>query len=94
MSAFQLLNGATFAALLFVVASGFTLIFGLLRIVNLSHGALYLFGGYIGFTVGSEDRQLWLGGMAAMARRGLPGLCARSGAAALRTRQRAACRCC
>ena len=42
------LNGLTFAALLFIVASGFTLIFGLLRIVNLAHGALYLFGGYIG----------------------------------------------
>ena len=52
--AFQLLNGLTFAALLFVVASGFTLIFGLLRIVNLAHGALYLFGGYIGFTVAAR----------------------------------------
>ena len=47
---FQLLNGATFAALLFVVASGFTLVFGLMRIVNLAHGALYLLGGYIGYT--------------------------------------------
>jgi branched-chain amino acid transport system permease protein len=47
----QLLNGLTFAALLFIVASGFTLIFGLLRIVNLAHGALYLFGGYIGYSV-------------------------------------------
>ncbi len=47
---FQLLNGATFAALLFVVASGFTLVFGLMRIVNLAHGALYLLGGYLGFT--------------------------------------------
>ena len=51
MLAFQLLNGLTFAALLFVVASGFTLIFGVLRIVNLAHGALYLLGGYIGFAV-------------------------------------------
>ncbi|MDN5926343.1 MAG: branched-chain amino acid ABC transporter permease [Hyphomicrobiales bacterium] len=49
----QILNGLTFAALLFIVASGFTLIFGLLRIVNLAHGALYLFGGYIGYTVSS-----------------------------------------
>jgi len=45
--AFQLLNGVTFAALLFLVASGFTLIFGLMRIVNLAHGALYLIGGYV-----------------------------------------------
>ena len=54
MRLFQLLNGLTFAALLFVVASGFTLIFGLLRIVNLAHGALYLFGGYIGYTVATR----------------------------------------
>ena len=51
MTTFQLLNSATFAALLFVVASGFTLIFGLMRIVNLAHGALYLFGGYLGLTI-------------------------------------------
>ena len=51
MTTFHLLNGATFAALLFVVASGFTLIFGLMRIVNLAHGALYLFGGYLGLTI-------------------------------------------
>ena len=66
MFLFQLLNGLTFAALLFVVASGFTLIFGLLRIVNLSHGALYLFGGYIGYTVGIRTGSFALGGVAAM----------------------------
>jgi branched-chain amino acid transport system permease protein len=67
MSIFQLLNGLTFAALLFVVASGFTLIFGLLRIVNLAHGALYLFGGYIGFTVAVKTGSFALGAMAAIA---------------------------
>src|SRR6266851_2839142 len=67
MSIFQLLNGLTFAALLFVVASGFTLIFGLLRIVNLAHGALYLFGGYIGFTVAVKTGSFVLGGVGAMA---------------------------
>jgi branched-chain amino acid transport system permease protein len=41
------LNGVTLAALFFVVASGFTLIFGLMRVVNMAHGALYLLGGYI-----------------------------------------------
>jgi len=46
----QVLNSLSFAALLFVVASGFTLIFGLLRVVNLAHGALYLVGGYVGMT--------------------------------------------
>lgn len=67
MNTFQLLNGLTFAALLFVVASGFTLIFGLLRIVNLAHGALYLFGGYIGFAVATRTGSFVLGGLGAMA---------------------------
>ena len=40
----QLLNGITFGALLFLVSSGFTLIFGLMRIVNLAQGSLYLIG--------------------------------------------------
>src|SRR3981081_1215468 len=67
MSIFQLLNGLTFAALLFVVVGGFTLILGCLRIVNLAHGALYLFGGYIGFTVAVKTGSFTLGGIGAMA---------------------------
>ncbi|WP_046867713.1 branched-chain amino acid ABC transporter permease [Microvirga massiliensis] len=62
----QFLNGLTFAALLFIVASGFTLIFGLLRIVNLAHGALYLFGGYIGFSVAGATGNFALGALASM----------------------------
>lgn len=46
-----LLNGITLGGLYFVVASGFTLIFGLMRNVNLAHGSLYLFGGYLGYEV-------------------------------------------
>jgi branched-chain amino acid transport system permease protein len=41
------LNGLTLSALYFVVASGFTLIFGLMRVVNMAHGSLYLLGGYL-----------------------------------------------
>ena len=55
MTVFQALNGATFAALLFIVASGFTLIFGLMRIVNLAHGALYLVGGYLGLVIAGRS---------------------------------------
>jgi branched-chain amino acid transport system permease protein len=47
----QTLNGLTLGALLFLVASGFTLIFGLMRIANLTHGVLYLLGGYLALTV-------------------------------------------
>jgi branched-chain amino acid transport system permease protein len=46
----QTLNGLTFAGLLFLLASGFTLIFGLMRIVNMAHGSTYLVGGYIGYS--------------------------------------------
>ena len=41
------LDALTLAGLLFVVASGFTLIFGLMRVVNMAHGAFFLLGGYI-----------------------------------------------
>jgi branched-chain amino acid transport system permease protein len=44
-------NGITLGSLYFLVASGFTLIFGLMRNVNLAHGSLYLFGGYIGYAI-------------------------------------------
>ncbi|MFT7596443.1 MAG: branched-chain amino acid transport system permease protein [Paracoccaceae bacterium] len=44
-----LFNGITLGGLYFLVASGFTLIFGLMRNVNLAHGSLYLLGGYFGF---------------------------------------------
>ena len=46
-----LLNGLTLASLYFIVAAGFTLVFGLMRNVNLAHGSLYLLGGYLGFFV-------------------------------------------
>ncbi len=48
-----LFNGITLGGLYFLVASGFTLIFGLMRNVNLAHGTLYLLGGYVGFFTAS-----------------------------------------
>jgi Branched-chain amino acid ABC-type transport system, permease components len=47
-------NGITLGGLYFLVASGFTLIFGLMRNVNLAHGSLYLFGGYVGYAVSAS----------------------------------------
>jgi branched-chain amino acid transport system permease protein len=47
----SLLNGLTLAALLFITASGLTLSFSLMRVVNLTHGALYMAGGFIGMSV-------------------------------------------
>ncbi len=61
LTIFQLLNGLTFAALLFIVASGFTLIFGLMRIVNLAHGAFYLLGGYLAYWLATWSGSFWIG---------------------------------
>jgi len=52
-------NGITLGGLYFLVASGFTLIFGLMRNVNLAHGSLYLFGGYVGYAI-SASTGSWL----------------------------------
>ena len=59
-----LLSGLTLASLYFLVASGFTLVFGLMRNVNLAHGSLYLFGAYVGWFVG-EHTGSWLLAVAA-----------------------------
>ena len=50
--ALALLDGLTQSALLFLVALGLTLIFGVMRILNVAHGSLYAFGGYAAATVG------------------------------------------
>lgn len=47
----QSLNALSQASILFFIASGLTLIFGIMRIVNFAHGALYMLGAYIGYTI-------------------------------------------
>lgn len=54
------LSGITLGALYFLVASGFTLIFGLMRNVNLAHGSLYLLGGYLGFEIADRTGSWFL----------------------------------
>jgi branched-chain amino acid transport system permease protein len=61
----QALNGLSFGALLFLLASGLTLVFGLMRIVNLAHGAFYMLGGYIGVVVAGMTGNLLLAALAA-----------------------------
>ncbi|MBU0585430.1 MAG: branched-chain amino acid ABC transporter permease [Alphaproteobacteria bacterium] len=60
----SIFNGITLAGLYFLVASGFTLVFGLMRNVNLAHGSLYLVGAYIGYEV-TRLTGYWLLGVAA-----------------------------
>jgi len=56
-----LFNGVTLGGLYFLVASGFTLVFGLMRNVNLAHGSMYLLGAYIGYETAEASGSWFLG---------------------------------
>ncbi len=56
----QGLNGLAFGSLLFILASGFSLIFGLMRIVNLSHGAYFMLGAYVGLSAIEAGANFWV----------------------------------
>jgi branched-chain amino acid transport system permease protein len=56
----QALNGLSMAALLFFLASGFTLSFGLTRVANMAHGVFYLLGGYLGLSAFKFTGSFWL----------------------------------
>jgi branched-chain amino acid transport system permease protein len=56
----QILNGLSLAMLLFLIASGLSIIFGLMRIINLAHGSFYLLGGYFGLSVMTHTGSFWL----------------------------------
>ncbi|HRQ39173.1 MAG TPA: branched-chain amino acid ABC transporter permease [Chloroflexota bacterium] len=55
----QLLNGLVASMLLFIMAAGLSLIFGQMRVINLSHGAFYLVGGYVGLTAVTQWNAFW-----------------------------------
>jgi branched-chain amino acid transport system permease protein len=57
----QIFNGISYGALLFLLAGGLSLIFGMMRIVNMTHGSYYLLGGYVALTVISGVGNFWLG---------------------------------
>ena len=57
----QLFNGVSYGALLFLLAGGLSLIFGMMRIVNMTHGSYYLLGGYVALTVIWRSGQFVLG---------------------------------
>ena len=56
----QILNGLSLAMLLFLLSAGLSIIFGLMRVINLAHGSFYLLGGYIGLTVIGATGNFWL----------------------------------
>jgi branched-chain amino acid transport system permease protein len=56
----QSFNGISYGALLFLLASGLSLIFGVMRIVNMAHGSYFMLGGYVGLTVALRTRSFAL----------------------------------
>jgi branched-chain amino acid transport system permease protein len=56
----QGLNALALSALLFFISIGLTLIFGIMRIVNFAHGALYMLGAYVGFSLALGTGSYWL----------------------------------
>ena len=56
----QTLNSLALGGLLFLLAAGFSLIFGLMRIANLTHGSLFMLGAYLGVTILKVVPNLWL----------------------------------
>lgn len=61
----QALNGISFGALLFILAAGLSLIFGMMDVVNLAHGAFYMLGAYVALSVVQATDQFWLAAIAA-----------------------------
>ncbi|MFN4124336.1 branched-chain amino acid ABC transporter permease [Pannonibacter indicus] len=70
----QLLNGLQYGVMLFLLAAGLTLIFGIMGVINLAHGSLYMVGAYAGTWVAGETGSFWLGIPAALGAAALTGL--------------------
>jgi branched-chain amino acid transport system permease protein len=65
--AVQLLNGVQYGLVLFLVASGLTLVFGILGVINLAHGAFYMLGAYLAYWITAHTGSFWaalVGGVA------------------------------
>jgi branched-chain amino acid transport system permease protein len=63
----QLLNGLQYGVMLFLLAAGLTLVFGIMSFVNLAHGSLYMLGAYAAAVVGGHTGSFALGVLAAVA---------------------------
>ena len=60
----QLLNGLVYGVLLFLMAAGLSLIFGLMNVVSLAHGSFFMLGAFVGLSIFHLDRQFLAGARA------------------------------
>ncbi|MGN7733060.1 branched-chain amino acid ABC transporter permease [Ensifer sp. 22564] len=63
----QLLNGLQLGVMLFLMAAGLTLIFGVMGLINLAHGSLYMIGAFACATVAAATGSFWIGLIASLA---------------------------
>lgn len=70
----QTLNGISFGALLFLLASGLSLIYGVMKIVNIAHGSYFMLGAYIGLTVVLRTKSFFFATVVAAITIGVVGL--------------------
>jgi branched-chain amino acid transport system permease protein len=70
----QLLNGIQFGLMLFLIAAGLTLVFGIMDVLNLAHGSLYMIGAYLASSVALATGSFWIALPAAILGAGLVGL--------------------
>jgi branched-chain amino acid transport system permease protein len=56
----QILNGLQYGLLLFLISSGLTLVFGVMGVINLAHGSLFMIGAYLAYVVAGATGSLWL----------------------------------
>ena len=69
----QALNGLQFGLMLFLIAAGLTLVFGIMDVMNLAHGSLYMIGAYVAASVAQASGSFWLAVPAAVVVTGLVG---------------------
>lgn len=74
----QLLNGLQFGVMLFLMASGLTLVFGIMNLINLAHGSFYMIGAFVAATVALHSGSFLLGLAAALPAAALAGMAVES----------------
>ncbi|MGN0932319.1 branched-chain amino acid ABC transporter permease, partial [Falsigemmobacter intermedius] len=70
----QLLNGLQYGVMLFLMAAGLTLIFGIMGVINLAHGSLFMVGAYAGTLAAAQAGSFWVGIPVAIVAAGITGL--------------------
>ncbi|MES9843609.1 MAG: branched-chain amino acid ABC transporter permease, partial [Candidatus Sedimenticola sp. 6PFRAG5] len=70
----QLLNGLQLGVMLFLMSAGLTLVFGIMQVINLAHGSLYMVGAYVAATVAQMTGSFLLGLLVALPATALVGM--------------------